>query len=98
MWKGRAPFTMTENQVCKLAGHTSTAFAVATVFAKMYADKPVIPILAYTTASMVGLSRLTEHTHWASDIFVGAALGYLCGNQVMDYTNNNLMLGLNCKF
>jgi membrane-associated phospholipid phosphatase len=66
------------------SGHTSTVFSIATVFAKMYSDKPAIPIIAYSTATLVGLSRLTEHAHWMSDVFVGAALGYLCGSQVVN--------------
>ena len=66
------------------SGHTSTAFAIATVFAKMYADSPAIPVFAYSAATLIGLSRLTEHAHWMSDIIVGAALGYLCGNQVVN--------------
>ncbi len=66
------------------SGHTATAFSIATVFAKMYSDKPVIPIIAYSAATLVGLSRTTEHTHWTSDVFVGAVLGYLCGNQVVN--------------
>ena len=66
------------------SGHTSTVFSIATVFAKMYCDKPAIPIIAYSTATLVGLSRITEHAHWMSDVFVGAALGYLCGSQVVN--------------
>lgn len=70
------------------SGHTSTAFSIATVFAKMYDDKLAVPIIAYSAASLVGLSRLTEHAHWMSDVFVGAALGYLCGNQVVNNYRN----------
>ncbi len=66
------------------SGHTATAFSIATVFAKMYSDKPAVPIIAYAAATTVGLSRLTEHAHWMSDVFVGAALGYLCGDQVVN--------------
>jgi len=66
------------------SGHTSTVFSIATVFAKMYSDIPAIPVIAYSTATLVGLSRLTEHAHWMSDVFVGAALGYLCGSQVVN--------------
>ena len=64
------------------SGHTSTAFAIATVFATQYKDQTVVPILSYTLASVVGLTRMTEHEHWASDVFVGACLGYLCAKQV----------------
>jgi len=34
-------------------------------------------------ATLVGISRLTEHQHWASDIFVGGLIGYVCGKQVV---------------
>ena len=65
------------------SGHTSMAFSIATVYAKMYDDYLAVPVIAYSAASLVGLSRLTEHAHWASDVFVGAVLGYCCGNQAV---------------
>ena len=64
------------------SGHTTAAFAAATVFAVEYRNQPVIPIVAYTIASLVGISRVTENKHWATDVFTGAALGYLTGRQV----------------
>lgn len=69
------------------SGHTITAFSIATVFATMYKDKPAIPIISYSAATLVGISRLTEHAHWASDVFVGALLGYGCGKQVVAHFN-----------
>lgn len=69
------------------SGHTATAFSIATVFASSYNSTPVIPIISYTTATLVGLSRLTEHEHWSSDVFVGALFGYLCGKQVVNNFN-----------
>ncbi|MBC7534608.1 MAG: phosphatase PAP2 family protein [Ferruginibacter sp.] len=64
------------------SGHTTLAFAAATVFAVEYKNKPLIPIVAYSIASLVAVSRITENKHWASDVFVGAALGYITGRQV----------------
>ncbi len=64
------------------SGHTTAAFAAATVFAVEFKNRPVIPIVAYTIASLVGVSRITENKHWATDVFTGAALGYLTGRQV----------------
>jgi membrane-associated phospholipid phosphatase len=69
------------------SGHTATAFSIATVFASQYNNTPVIPIISYSAATLIGVSRLTEHAHWASDIFVGALLGYLCGKQVVKHFN-----------
>lgn len=66
------------------SGHSSVAFAAATVFAMEYKNKPIIPIIAYTAASVVSLSRITENKHWLSDVVVGAALGYLSGRQVVN--------------
>lgn len=68
------------------SGHTTTAFALATVFAEQYSDSPLVPIIAYTTASIVGVSRMIENRHWASDVFVGACLGHLCAKQITSHS------------
>jgi membrane-associated phospholipid phosphatase len=64
------------------SGHTATAFSIATVFATQYKDIKVVPVISYSLATLVGISRLTEHEHWSSDVFVGALLGWACGKQV----------------
>ncbi len=66
------------------SGHATVAFAAATVFAMEYKDKPWVPIFAYSVASLIGLSRITENKHWATDVLVGAGLGYLSGRQVVN--------------
>lgn len=66
------------------SGHTAVAFSIATVFASQYTDIKAIPIISYSMATLVGVSRLTEHAHWASDVFVGGLIGYVCGKQVVD--------------
>jgi membrane-associated phospholipid phosphatase len=66
------------------SGHTTVAFAAATVFAMEYKDSRFVPIIAYSAASLIGLSRLIQNQHWTSDVLVGAALGYLCGRQVVN--------------
>jgi membrane-associated phospholipid phosphatase len=69
------------------SGHTATAFSIATVFATQYKDIKAIPVICYSAATLVGISRLTEHEHWASDVFVGGIIGYLCGKQVVNHYN-----------
>lgn len=64
------------------SGHTGSAFAIATVFAEAYKDKAIIPILAYSAATLAGLSRIHDNKHWFSDVAVGAALGYATGKLV----------------
>jgi membrane-associated phospholipid phosphatase len=69
------------------SGHTAAAFSMATVFALQYRDTKVIPVICYSAATLVGISRLTEHAHWASDVFVGGVIGYVCGKQVVVHHN-----------
>ena len=38
-------------------------------------------------AGIVGVTRLIEHEHWASDLISGAVIGYLCGKQVVGNEN-----------
>jgi membrane-associated phospholipid phosphatase len=66
------------------SGHTTGAFAAATVFAMEYHDRPLVPIIAYSSASLIGLSRITENKHWVSDVLAGVALGLLSGRQVVN--------------
>lgn len=66
------------------SGHTTLAFAAATVYAMEYSDRKIVPILAYSAATVVGLSRITENKHWASDVLIGGILGHLIGRQVVN--------------
>ena len=70
------------------SGHTAAAFSIATVFATRYKDIKAIPIISYSMATLVGISRMTEHQHWASDVFVGGVIGYVCGKQVVSHFDN----------
>jgi membrane-associated phospholipid phosphatase len=64
-------------------GHSITAFSLATVVAMQYRDTVWVPILAYTTATGVALSRVTENKHWLSDSLAGSVLGYVIGRLVV---------------
>lgn len=66
------------------SGHTTVAFAAATVFASEYKDRPLVPVIAYTAATLIGISRITENKHWTTDVLVGAAVGYLSGKNVVN--------------
>jgi membrane-associated phospholipid phosphatase len=64
------------------SGHATVAFSVATVFASVYKDKPWVGVISYGIATGVALSRLNDDKHWASDVFIGAALGFAVGKTV----------------
>jgi membrane-associated phospholipid phosphatase len=57
------------------SGHTATVFAAATTIADFYTD-PWVSYTCYSLATMTAISRITESTHWMSDCFVGAIIGY----------------------
>jgi membrane-associated phospholipid phosphatase len=58
------------------SGHTIAAFAVATAYADRYPNPHWRRLLIYGLAGLVGFSRVSLHSHYASDVFAGAALGY----------------------
>ena len=62
------------------SGHTSTAFTWATVLQRNYGWKLGAP--AYLTAAYIGTTRLEEKAHHLTDVFAGAAIGYLVGRTV----------------
>ena len=59
------------------SAHTANAFATATAFSIVYGDKKWVPVVAYSAASLVGISRIYNNAHWLSDVMAGAAVGYL---------------------
>jgi hypothetical protein len=65
------------------SANTSNAFTTATVFAKMYKNKKWVPPLAYGLATLVGVSRIYNNGHWASDVMAGAAIGFLSAKGVI---------------
>ena len=64
------------------SGHAITSFAVASVFAYEYHDHIVVPIAAYSVATLVALSRIGAQEHWASDLFVGSSMGFMIGRYI----------------
>ena len=70
------------------SGHTSTAFAIATVFANEYEEVPYIKPISYGLATLTGLSRMNDEKHWASDVFLGAALGYFTSKTLLHLHSN----------
>jgi len=70
------------------SGHTSTAFALATVVAKEYNNVPLAGPIAYGVATLTGLSRINDDKHWASDVFFAAALGYFTSKIILKLHSN----------
>jgi len=62
------------------SGHSSNAFAMASVFAKHY-KKLAIPL--YGAATYVAVSRMAANKHYFSDIVAGSSLGWVIGRSVV---------------
>jgi hypothetical protein len=69
------------------SGHATSSFAIAAIVASEYKEKPVVVIIAYTLATLCGLSRINDDEHWASDVVGGAAFGWAMGKLI--YNKNN---------
>ena len=64
------------------SGHSTQAWAVATVIASEYHDRRGVQIAAFATATAVSVARFTEGKHYLSDVIAGSALGYGIGKYV----------------
>jgi membrane-associated phospholipid phosphatase len=61
------------------SGHSEAAFSMATVYAMEYSSTIWVPVLAFTLAAGTAVSRLYDNDHWASDVVIGSALGFVTG-------------------
>ena len=93
LWEG--PFTGWDYTSFP-SGHTSTAFALASLISSVYKDKIWVGILSYGLATGVAWSRVYDNHHWPSDVLIGAALGFAIGKTVYHVMQGktNLTLGL----
>ena len=66
------------------SGHTTEAFALASVIANHY-DERWVQYSAYSLAGLVGVARSYHDAHFASDILTGALIGTLVGQSVVTH-------------
>jgi membrane-associated phospholipid phosphatase len=76
------------------SGHTTSAFAAAAAATaeatyRWKAGKPFVAPVLYGAAGVVGLSRMYNNAHWASDVMVGAAIGSFVGWKVTRYAHDH---------
>jgi membrane-associated phospholipid phosphatase len=76
------------------SGHTSVAFALATVMSSELerlhpgSNKWARPLF-YGGAGLVGLARIYDARHWTSDVVLGAGLGTLIGMKVTQLAHSH---------
>jgi membrane-associated phospholipid phosphatase len=76
------------------SGHTITSFAFASAATRESQfwwphSAWYVGTAFYGGASLVGLSRIFNNQHWASDVMAGAAIGTLVGLKVVKYTHSH---------
>jgi membrane-associated phospholipid phosphatase len=72
------------------SGHAVAAFAAAAAVANESSrwwpgSKWLVGTVMYGGAGLVGVSRMYNNKHWASDVMMGAAIGTFAGNKVVRY-------------
>lgn len=60
--------------------HTSSSMTIAAVLDEYYGPSAGVP--AYALAGLIGWSRIDQRDHDLSDVFFGAAMGYVIGKTV----------------
>jgi membrane-associated phospholipid phosphatase len=85
------------------SGHSVAAFAAAAaVTAETSRNAPnsiwyVAPVM-YGGAALVGVSRMYNNQHWASDVLIGAGIGTFAGLKVVRYHDAHPNTGLDRLF
>lgn len=64
------------------SAHSSGAFTAASVISEMYDNKWYILALSHLAAGVIAVERIDTNSHWASDVFFGAAVGEIIGRVV----------------
>lgn len=82
------PFAFENNYDSFPSMHTASSFAMASVIAAT-SESILTTITAYSAATFVGLSRIYQDKHWASDVIMAAAIGELSGRVVTKYHATN---------
>jgi len=66
------------------SGHAIQVWSIASLVSHEYHHQPVVGIVAYGLAAVVSASRVAAQKHFASDVFVGGAMGWFIGRYVYE--------------
>ena len=85
------PFSTRSAYYSMPSGHAASAWAVATAIAEQ-SESPVVDAIAYGLAALAAASRVHDNKHWASDVFLGSALGYFTAKKICRINRPKLLL------
>jgi len=75
------------------SGHTTEAFALASVITEHY-NAPWVQVTSYGLASAVGYARLNNNRHWPSDVLAGATIGTFVGKTVVHFNERHRQVSI----
>ncbi len=75
------------------SGHTTSAFALATVLA-LWFQKKWLSIVLVIAAALVGYSRIYLAQHFPADVLAGSCIGVLFGTLTVVLMNSNIKFSL----
>jgi len=70
------------------SGHATAAFALSTTLANRF-HNIYASIGLYTLAGISSFARIYDDEHWASDVFLGSAIGYFVADFISGKKNND---------
>ncbi len=76
-----SPFSIYASHWSLPSGHTSTAFAIASCLASE-SENTLVKVASYGMAIIIGVSRIHDDKHWASDVFLASTIGIGVGKTV----------------
>ncbi len=80
---GRTVFVPGSSHDSFPSGHATEAFAVASVISAR-SKSWIIPVIAYSAATIVAIDRVNTRDHFASDVLAGAFLGSAVGHFIVN--------------
>lgn len=71
------------------SGHAISTWALASVVAREYSHRKIIPIAAYGLALTVSVARVGARQHFPGDVVAGSAMGWFIGDYVYGKRHND---------
>lgn len=71
------------------SGHSIQSWSLAAVIAHQYQNRKWVPVLAYGLAGAVSAARFGGQRHFASDVVLGAGMGWFIGRYVVNVHKNH---------
>ncbi|NOZ60869.1 MAG: phosphatase PAP2 family protein [Calditrichaeota bacterium] len=82
------PFQIKDMYQSLPSGHATVSMAVSAAMAKSL-DNFVWKLFWYSSGGLVAASRIYHNRHWASDVFLGATIGYFVADFVVKFDRKN---------